>query len=218
MQNDPPKFKIIFSMPFGENTYVAHFNDRKDCIVVDPGLEPDKITAYLDKIGKTPAIILCTHGHSDHIAGNAALKERWPEAPLVIGVLDAEKLTDPVLNLSAQFGASILSPEADRTVKEGDIIEAAGFTLEVLDTPGHCQGHVVFLWRGPESIYVFGGDVLFQNSIGRTDFPDGSFEALERSIRTKLYTLPDDTRILPGHGATTTVGEEKATNPFVSGE
>jgi glyoxylase-like metal-dependent hydrolase (beta-lactamase superfamily II) len=205
----------VISPPFDENTYIAHLPGRDDCIVFDPGFDPDAILDYLEKRGLTPAAILCTHGHSDHIAGNAALKERWPNVPLVIGVGDASKLTDPQGNLSAAFGASLISPPADRTVDEPDRFEAAGLTLEVLAAPGHSRGHVVFLCRQAKPWHVFGGDVLFRGSVGRTDFPDGDFDALRASIHDKLFTLPDDTIVLPGHGPATTVGREKQTNPFV---
>ena len=205
----------VISPPFDENTYVAHLAGRDDCIVFDPGFDPDSIVDYLEKRGLTPAAFVCTHGHSDHIAGNAAMKERWPAVPLLIGRGDAAKLTDPEGNLSAAFGVSLLSPPADRTVDEPDRFEAAGLELEVLATPGHSGGHVVFLCRQVKPWYVFGGDVLFRGSIGRTDFPDGDFDALRASIHDKLFTLPDDTVVLPGHGPATTIGREKQTNPFV---
>ena len=212
-----PKLQLgkVISQPFDENTYIAHLADRRDCIVFDPGFDPDAIFDYLKQHSLTPAAILCTHGHSDHIAGNAALKREWPEAPLVIGVGDAPKLTDPRGNLSAMFGASLISPPADRTVDEPDRFEAAGLELEVLSTPGHSSGHVVFVCRQAEPWHVFGGDVLFRGSVGRTDFPDGDFETLRAAIHDKLFVLPDDTIILPGHGPATTTGREKQTNPFV---
>lgn len=205
----------VISAPFDENTYIAHMKGRDDCIIFDPGFDPDAIVDYLEQRGLLPAAILCTHGHSDHIAGNAMLKDRWPKAPLVIGVGDAYKLTDPAGNLSAAFGASLVSPPADRTVDEPEQFEAAGITLEVLATPGHSAGHVVFLCRQVEPWHVFGGDVLFRGSVGRTDFPDGDFDSLRASIHDKLFTLPDDTIVLPGHGPATDVGREKRSNPFV---
>lgn len=210
-----PIVQSILSVPFGENTYVAHFEGRSDCVVFDPGLEPGKIVAYLAEQGLAPAAILCTHGHSDHIAGNEALKELWPDCPLVIGQQDAYKLTDSDGNLSAPFGVPLVSPPADRTVREGETYRAAGFDLEVIETPGHSQGHVVFLWRGGEPFRLFGGDVLFRGSIGRTDLPDGDHQTLLQVIREKLFTLPEDTIVLPGHGPPTTIGEEMRTNPFV---
>ncbi|MFO0810012.1 MAG: MBL fold metallo-hydrolase [Gemmataceae bacterium] len=206
----------IESMPFAENSYVIHHGDRTDAIVVDPGFEPDRILRVLKNRGLTLAAILCTHGHVDHIVGNAALKEMYPDAPLVIGIGDAAALTDARLNLSGYFGPALTSPPADRTVTAGEVIEYAGIRMEVLEIPGHSPGHVVFLVRDEPPV-VFGGDVLFAGSIGRTDFPGGSLEQLLGGIREKLWPLPDATIVYPGHGEPTTIGDEKATNPFLTG-
>jgi glyoxylase-like metal-dependent hydrolase (beta-lactamase superfamily II) len=203
-------------MPYAENTYIVRHVGRRDCLVVDPGMEPDRITDALARAGVAPAVILNTHGHVDHIAGNARMKATYPDAPLIIGRGDAPMLTDPLLNLSAfGLGQPVVSPPADQTVIEGDVLEIAGITLEVLDIPGHSPGHVVFVCRQFRPIIVLGGDVLFAGSIGRTDFPGGSFDQLAEGIRMKLFTLPEDTVVYPGHGEPTTIGEERATNPFV---
>ena len=215
MKPDDWSLKVIVSEPFAENTYVANLTGRRDCLVVDPGFDPEAIFRYLDGQNLTPAAILNTHGHADHIAGNAAMKERWPDCPLVIGAGDVHLLTDAELNLSAPFGFAITSPPADRTVRDNDIFESAGFELEVREAPGHSPGHVVFLWKGAEPWVVFGGDVLFAGSIGRYDLPGGDAQQLVRSIHDQLFTLPDDTIVLPGHGEATTIGREKRTNPYV---
>lgn len=207
----------IVSMPFAENTYVVHLPGRQEALVIDPGLEPDLILDLLRRERLTPAALLCTHGHGDHIGGNRALKEAYPDAPLLIGEKEADFLTDPWKNLSALFGTPITSPPADRVVREGDTITYAGISLDVLDLPGHSPGHVVFVYRDQPS-FVFAGDTLFQGSIGRTDFPNGNGPLLLRGIQTKLYTLPHDTVILSGHGDPTTTGEEKQYNPFVREE
>jgi glyoxylase-like metal-dependent hydrolase (beta-lactamase superfamily II) len=209
------RLAVVVSAPFEENTYVAHLEGRSDCLIVDPGLEPEEILAHLESEKLAPAAILITHGHSDHIAGNAELKRRFPECPIVVSHGDAPKLTSSALNLSASFGANLVSPPGDVLVGEGDVYRAAGFDLAVAEIPGHSSGHVVFIWRDSRPIVVFGGDVLFAGSIGRTDFPDGSFEQLAGGIHAKLFTLPDDTVILPGHGPATTIGQEKRNNPFV---
>lgn len=209
------KLGRIVSAPFDENTYVAHLTGRNDCVVFDPGFEPQAIIDYLEENGLTPAAIICTHGHSDHIAGNQTLKNRWPACPLIIGEGDAEKLTDPNLNLSAPFGVKLVSPPADRLLREGETFEAAGIQFEILEAPGHSIGHIVLVCRQTEPWYVFGGDVLFAGSVGRTDFPDGNFDDLQNAIHQKLFTLPEDTIVLPGHGPETTIGREKRSNPFV---
>jgi hydroxyacylglutathione hydrolase len=209
------ELNAIVSHPFEENSYVARLRGRSDCVIVDPGLEPERILRYLDQQQLVPAVILNTHGHSDHVAGNEAIKQRWPACRLIIGADDAAKLSDPWLNLSASFGVPVASPPADETVRDGETIEAAGFDWQVRSIPGHSAGHVVYLWEGQDPPLVFVGDVIFAGSIGRTDFPDGNHRQLILGIRSKLFTLPDETILLPGHGPSTTVGEEKRTNPFV---
>jgi hydroxyacylglutathione hydrolase len=201
----------IVSMPFAENTYIVHRPGRADALVIDPGLEPELILQFLQQHGLTPAAILNTHGHVDHIGGNEALKTAFPKAPLIVGANEAPMLADPDANLSAPFGMPIVSPPADRLVGEGDVLDLAGITLEVRELPGHSPGHVVFIHRAAP-VLVFGGDVLFQ---GGSDFPGGSAEQLLDGIRAKLFTLPDDTVVYPGHGPPTITGHEKRTNSFV---
>jgi hydroxyacylglutathione hydrolase len=209
------RLAVIVSAPFEENTYIAHLDGRSDCLIVDPGLEPDEIIAHLEREKLVPEAILITHGHSDHIAGNEEMKRHFPKCPIVVSHGDAPKLTNPALNLSAAFGAHLVSPPGDVLVREGETYSAAGFDLLVREIPGHSSGHIVFVVQGTEPAIVFGGDVLFAGSIGRTDFPDGSFEQLAEGIWQKLFTMADATVVLPGHGPTTTVGAEKRGNPFV---
>lgn len=216
--SDELRIETIESMPFAQNTYVANLLGNAGCVVVDPGLEPDLILNYLRREKLTPAALLITHGHCDHIAGIPAMKQAWPECPVVIGRGDADCLTDPRKNLSAQFGLPYQCEPADVLLDEGEIYTAAGMEFETRTIPGHSGGHVVFVTRGLTPTVVFGGDVLFSGSIGRTDFPGGSFETLARGIREKLYALPDDSVVYPGHGPATTIGQEKRTNPFVKGK
>lgn len=208
----------VVSRPFGQNTYLAWLDGAQECLLVDPGFEPGKIMTALTKNGLQPVCMLITHGHSDHIGGIAAIKELWPDCPIVIGVNESDKLTNPEKNLSAQFGFPLIAPTADRLVSEGDVVSYAGFDLEVREIPGHSSGHVVFICRDAVPPFVFAGDVLFAGSIGRTDFPDGDFDQLAAGIRKKLYVLPDETIVLPGHGLRTTIGTEKQSNPFVPGD
>jgi glyoxylase-like metal-dependent hydrolase (beta-lactamase superfamily II) len=148
------------------------------------------------------------------------MKQQFPHVPLIIGAGDADKLTDPMGNLSGLYGFALTSPEADLTVREGDRLSYGGVDLLVLETPGHSSGHVVFVFtpagEAAESpAIVFGGDVLFRGGVGRTDFPDGDAEQLVDSIHRKLFTLPDSTIVLPGHGPATNIGDERRHNPFV---
>ena len=207
----------IESAPFAENSYVLFRSGVSECLVVDPGFEPDRIIAWIRSHGLVPQAILLTHGHSDHIAGNEVLRDEWPRLPILIGRGDAPKLIDPAGNLSGAFGLALKSPPADRLLDDGERLELAGFTINVFEIPGHSSGHVVFCIADTTPPLVFGGDVLFRESIGRTDFPDGDFAALAAGIRNRLYTLPDDTTVFPGHGDTTTVGHERRHNPFVPG-
>jgi glyoxylase-like metal-dependent hydrolase (beta-lactamase superfamily II) len=206
--------RTIVSTPFQENTYIVWLDGRSDALVIDPGLEPDLVLESLQAERLSCAVILNTHGHADHIGGNKALKHAFAEAPLVIGAGDAPLLTDSFANLSAPFGFAVVSPPADRLVREGDRLDFAGIELEVLDIPGHSPGHVVFVYRD-KPVRVFGGDVLFQGSIGRADLPGCDMRRLISGIQTKLFALPDDTIVYPGHGEPTTIGVERRTNPFV---
>lgn len=209
------KTETIVSVPFQENTFLLWQQGRSDCLIVDPGMQPKQIIEVAEKHELTPAAVLLTHGHSDHIFGNSAMKERWPECPLIIGHGDAYKLTDPEANLSAQFGFPLVTPPADQTVAEGDTLELAGLEISVLETPGHSAGHVTFVTESEGQTHIISGDVLFYLGIGRHDFFDGDFGQLRDSIQRKLFPLPDDAIVYPGHGQTTTIGFERKNNPYV---
>jgi len=205
----------ILSMPFAENSYVLYREGNREAVVIDPGLEPDLILRELQNRRLSLSAILDTHGHADHIAGNAALKEAFPKAPLLIGRGDESMLQDAELNLSAPFGFEVVSPLADQLLDDGEALDLAGIRLLVRDLPGHSPGHVVFIVEDEKPVVVLGGDTLFEGSIGRTDFPGGSLEQLLSGIREVLFRLPDDTVVYPGHGNPTTVGVEKRENPFL---
>jgi hydroxyacylglutathione hydrolase len=206
--------ETVESPPFGQITYVFWRPGRADAVVIDPGFDPQSILDVLARAGRRPEAILNTHGHVDHIAGNEAIKAAFPEAPLIIGRNEAHLLRDPEANMSASFGVPIRSPDADRLVSDGDSFEAAGFRFAVREIPGHSPGSVVFVCDEFDPPIVFGGDVLFAGSVGRTDL-GGDFDLLRSGIQGKLFALPDATRVFPGHGPATTVGRERRTNPFV---
>lgn len=208
------RVEAVVSMPFEEVSYIAHRPDDPHCFVVDPGFEPDLIFERIDRERLIVDAILNTHGHVDHIAGNAAMKERYPDAPLIIGANEARMLTDPFLNLSALGGTRITSPPADALVHDGQLLEVLGLEWEVREIPGHSGGHVVYIWRDGTPPIVFGGDVLFAGGVGRFDFPGGDGAQLIRGIREKLYSLPDETVVYPGHGQPTRIADERAHNPF----
>ncbi len=204
----------VVSSPFEQNAYIIWRHAEALALVIDPGFDTDSLLAEIGRRQVGVAAILNTHGHADHIAGNLAMKEAFPDSPLWIGRNDRPLLLDPSLNLSASFGVPFTSPDADRVVDDGDRIEIAGFEFEVREIPGHSPGSVVYICAGCDPPIVFGGDVLFAGSIGRTDL-GGNFHQLLDGIRQKLLVLPDATIVYSGHGRATTIGQEKRTNPFV---
>ncbi len=217
-KSDMLQIHTVESMPFAENSYVVWRTGATDAFVIDPGFEPEPILDFLRDNGLTLAAIVCTHGHVDHIAGNAALKRAFPDAPILIGEHEAEFLTDSALNMSAKYGFEIISPPADTLVKDGETITVAGIALDVREIPGHSPGHVVYIVHEMNPKWVLGGDVLFEGSVGRTDFPGGSFAQLKAGIVAKLWPLPDDTAVFPGHGPPTTTGREKRMNAYVGAD
>ncbi len=183
-------------------------------VVIDPGGEPERITSVLEQEKLTPRFIVNTHGHADHTGANRALKSGFPESKICIHSEDQAMLADPQANLSALFGRPLDSPPADVVLEEGDRLEVEGLALRVIHVPGHTPGSICMLLEREAEPLLFSGDALFASGIGRTDFPGGEHELLLKGIRQKLFALPDSTRVLPGHGPETTIGEEKRNNPF----
>lgn len=184
----------------------------EDCLVIDPGLDAEPLIDFLQEHHLNPVAVVLTHGHIDHIAGVAALREQFPDTKVFIHKLDAEMLTEPHTNLSAMTGMAFRTDPQDAVLQEGDVIEQAGVKLSVLHTPGHTPGGIC-LYSQDDGV-AFVGDTLFADSVGRTDFPGGSMSQLLNSVKEKLFTLPDETRVYPGHGPDTTIAHEKAHNPF----
>lgn len=201
--------------PVQENTYIV-YNDAKECCIIDPGCyfasEEQQLVDFVESNGLTPLFLLNTHCHLDHIFGNRFIHKRYGLT------LHLHKLEKQVLDLGPVSGQMWQLPFDNydgelKYIAEGDTIKLGDEELEILFTPGHSPGHVCFYSK--EHKFLIGGDVLFQGSVGRTDLPGGDFATLEESIKTKLYTLPEDVIVHPGHGDSTTIGEERKTNPFV---
>jgi Zn-dependent hydrolases, including glyoxylases len=191
--------------PLETNCYIVADAQTKEACLIDPGADPAMMKDYLRKNGLGLRFIINTHGHGDHIAANSQF-----DVPIYIHRLDGDFLTDPALNLSKMFIFGITSPKASKLLEDGDIIKLGNLKLEILHTPGHSPGSISVKVDG----VVFTGDALFAGGIGRTDLPHGDTDLLMRSITGKLFALDDDTRIYPGHGPQSTIGEEKRSNPF----
>lgn len=208
--------KIVYFVlgPFMTNTFVGYDEETMEGFIIDPTFEPEK---YIDEIKKRNIdlkAILVTHAHIDHIAGLNETRAAFPEAKFYMDQRDEPLLKNPRSNLSFMTGK--LSFEIpDIWIQNKDKIKVAGAELEVIDVAGHTPGGVAF-YVADEKL-IFTGDSLFQGSIGRTDFPGGSTELLLSNIKGNIFTLPEDTTVLPGHGDMTTVGIEKKTNPFFNG-
>jgi glyoxylase-like metal-dependent hydrolase (beta-lactamase superfamily II) len=200
---------------FENNCYIARSSDTAaDCLIIDTGLDVQPLLKFLDRAKLTPVAVVLTHGHIDHIAGVEPLRKKFPSIPVYIHKLDAEMLGDAATNLSIITGSPLTAGKADHLIDEGDIIEKAGVKLRVIHTPGHTPGGICLYSEKDGIIFVV--DTLFAGSVGRTDFPNGSMKKLIEGIKHKLLTLPEDTVVYPGHGPETTIGREKADNPFLS--
>jgi len=196
--------------PFAENTYVVVGLSGRRAMIVDPGIGSEPVWDVLRDRGLSVELILNTHGHLDHVAGNAFFK-RETGAPIAIHPADRPFLQS-VRKQGAMYGLSVEdSPPADCDLVDGVSLEFDGAMFDVIHTPGHTPGGVC-LRRGVQMLV---GDTLFAGSVGRTDLPGGDWDALVASIREKLFILPDDVRCLPGHEGETTIGRERRTNPLV---
>jgi glyoxylase-like metal-dependent hydrolase (beta-lactamase superfamily II) len=192
---------------FETNCWLIAADGTDDAVVVDPGFSPERVRAMLETEGKRPVAVLATHGHYDHVG--VANEFCGDDLPFHIHEADVQALIDP-----EGWGASRDVPPVPvkdvRTLVDGDVLSFAGFRIEVLHTPGHTPGSVIFRTDG----WVLSGDVVFAGSVGRSDFPNSDPAEMQRSLR-RFLELPDGLDVLPGHGPRTTVERERATNPFL---
>ncbi len=201
--------------PFSENTYII-YNDAKEAAIIDPGCstqeECKKLADFIKNERLKPVLLLNTHCHIDHVLGNYFVYTEYGLAPILHK--DELVLLQTLPQVAAFYGVDATpSPEPLRFIEEHDKIQLGDITLEVLYCPGHSPGGVCFYDAKAKKLW--GGDVLFRDSIGRTDLPGGDFDTLEYNIHSKLFTLPDDVEVFSGHGMPTTIGYEKINNPFV---
>ena len=192
----------IHTLPLGSyqtNTYIVHDAASQECVIIDPGFEADTILAKLEALGLKPAAILLTHGHFDHVG---AVRDIAAETNCKVYICEKETVLPEGLTAGTLYYTN--------TYDEGDTVEAAGLKFQVLHTPGHTPGGVCLLCEDA----IFSGDTLFASSIGRTDFPGGSYDTLKKSLQ-KLTALEGNFRVFPGHGEDTTLAFEKKTNPYM---
>ena len=188
------------------NCYIVGDESTKEVFIIDPGSDYKKIKNIIDAGGLKPQVVINTHGHGDHIGADNEF-----DLPVWIHGSDAEFLQDPSKNLSGAFGFLLKTKAASRILKEGDVLTVGRVKLDVIHTPGHTPGSICL--KGDD--VVFTGDTLFCEGIGRTDFAYGSEEDILRSVKEKLFILPDDYAVYPGHGPSTSIGHEKQNNPFI---
>lgn len=197
------------------NCYIIS-NSTKECLIVDPGGEGEKLVSELHRLNLKPLAILLTHAHFDHIGAVDDVRDAF-QIPVYIHSAEKKWLIDPAKNGSAKYAEipSISCKEADIIVTNETNLEIGNFTIQLFHTPGHSPGSLTYYFK--EDGFAVVGDTLFQNSIGRTDLPNGNHAELMKSIHTKLLSLPESTIIYPGHGPATTIEDEMETNPFLNG-
>jgi hydroxyacylglutathione hydrolase len=199
--------------PFEENSYLVVCPATGAAVVVDPGAEAAEVVRALARQEATLEAILLTHAHIDHVEGVPQIREIAPDVPIVLHEADLP-LYKGVPQQAAAFGLPAFElPDPDRTWSHGDTFTFGECAFQVRHAPGHAPGHVILV--AEEEGVALVGDVIFQGSIGRTDLPGGSLRDLMLSIREQVLTLPDELRLLPGHGPETTVGHERRGNPFL---
>ena len=203
--------KHYMTGPLRVNTYLVYDEETKKGFIVDPGGYDPYITVEVKNNNIDMEYIILTHGHSDHIGGVADFQKDWPDAKVVAHPAELPILMNPRANESKSIFRREFVVEPDILVNEKDELKIGNMILSFIHTPGHTPGGMCIYVDG----ILFSGDTLFRRSLGRTDFEGGNFNDIINSIRGKLYNFPDNTKVLPGHMGATTIGEEKAGNPFV---
>ncbi len=203
--------KVFAVGPLQENTVIVADDETKEAVIIDPGAEGNKILSKLE--GLKPVAIINTHGHLDHVGQVGFLKEKL-NIPFYLNYKDTYLINNDIFPGFAQLVGAVPCPEPDFNLKEGDIIRFGNRAFTVIETPGHTPGGVCFY--DPENKVLVAGDTLFKRGVGRTDLPGGDTDTLKKSLQ-KLMELPEDTVVISGHGDTTTIGEEKQYNPFITG-
>ena len=193
------------------NCYFLKNKETEEMLIVDPGDNADRIEQKVLEMQGRPVAILLTHGHFDHILAAEEIKKKY-NIPIYACAKEEKTLQDPRINLTA-FHMSSYTLKADVYLKDLQVVELAGFSIQMIETPGHTLGSCFFYLKY-EGV-LFSGDTVFCGSVGRTDFPEGSTAAIVNSLHRLLEALPDDTEVYPGHDTSTTIGYEKRYNPFV---
>lgn len=192
----------------GTNCYIVNL-ESPDCVVIDPADEAEKILTRVKELGLNVKAVILTHGHFDHTAGAGKI-QKDTGAPVYIASGDADLLVNPGWMTKIAPPIKLKIDEVVQ-VKDGDQIVCGDLQLKIFETPGHSEGSISIYSPG----YLFCGDLLFRGSVGRTDLPGGNWDVLLCSLREKILTLPDDTKVFPGHGPQTTIGKERLANPFI---
>ncbi len=205
------RIQSFLTGPLQVNTYLVSDEETNKAFLVDPGGYSEPVRRAIDSDGLELEAIVLTHGHGDHIGGVEEFRKHYPRARLVASREELPMLASAAMNFSRETTGKAVELTPDAPVSDGDRISVGSMELTFLLTPGHTKGSMCILTNG----VLFSGDTLFQQSVGRTDFPGGSFEELRRSIHDKLFALPDETRVFPGHMGATSIGFEKRNNPFV---